>query len=372
MRVKLLLSALILIIVMLEGVSSRAQDEPVWKVQKSGVLSKLTSVFFVDEKQGWITGSNGTLMSTSDAGASWRRVPLPERESREALNDLWFFNATNGCVLGEYGVFSRQSSGKFRERVFLLASSDAGANWAANKLAERQAATSEKGGISGRKIDQPTDDQTTDGATGKPAAPIEGPRPLAGFVLTRLAFANRSVGWACGEAGMIQATDNGGATWRLQTSTTNRLLYDIAAIDEKTAVVVGAAGTILRTQDGGKTWSAQSSGQTGILRAVHFTDAKRGWIAGSKGLLLTTDNAGVDWKQQQSGVEQHLNDLYFLNQHEGWAAGDRGVLIHTTDGGATWVVQGLDTHANLSRLHFLSPESGWAVGSSGTILRYGK
>ncbi len=284
-------------------------------------------------------GSNGTLLATEDGGAKWRRQTLPESQSNEALNDVWFFNPDRGLLLGEYGLFNRKGDIDRSERVFLLMSKDRGANWEAGTLQ----------------------------------------RPPASILL-RMSFASDQAGWAVGESGAIQRTIDGGAAWTLQETPTRKLLYDVAAIDDSQAWAVGAGGTILRTVDGGRKWDEQSSGGAQTLRAVHFVDSKRGWAVGAKGTILSTVNGGARWERQTSGVELNLNDVVLLNAkevpgegpREGWIAGDRGLLLHTTDGGATWENVELSARANFSRLFFIAPDCGWVVGTSGAIFKYGR
>ncbi|HEX2489941.1 MAG TPA: YCF48-related protein [Blastocatellia bacterium] len=322
---------------------SAPAQQPEWAAQSSGALAKLSGVFFVDRDHGWVAGSNGTLLATEDGGAKWLRQTLPERQRNEALNDVWFFNSGRGLLLGEYGLFNRRGDIDWSEKVFLMMSKDRGANWEAGTL-----------------------------------------RPPPVSILLRMYFANDQIGWAVGEAGTIQRTIDGGATWDLQEGPTRKLLNDVAAIDESHAWAVGAGGTILRTVDGGRNWDEQSSGGAQALRAVHFVDSQRGWAVGAKGAIISTVNGGARWRRQTSGVELNLNDVVFLNAKEGlgkgpregpgegWIAGDRGVLLHTTDGGATWENVELNARGNLSRLFFIAPDCGWVVGTSGAIFKYGR
>ena len=313
-------------------------QRPEWSAQSSGALAKLSGVFFVDRDRGWVAGSNGTLLATEDGGAKWRRHALPERQSSEALNDIWFFNSDRGLLLGEYGLFNRKGDIDWSEKAFLLMSKDRGGNWEAGTLR------------------RPPDS-----------------------ILLRMSFANDQLGWAVGESGTIQRTIDGGATWALQEAPTRKLLYDVAAIDDSHAWAVGAGGTILRTVDGGRNWNEQSSGVAQALRAVHFVDLQRGWAVGAKGTIISTSNGGARWRRQTSGVELNLNDVVFLKvkegagegPREGWIAGDRGLLLHTTDGGETWENVELSARANLLRLFFIAPDCGWVVGTSGAIFKYG-
>ncbi|MDX2034372.1 MAG: YCF48-related protein [Blastocatellia bacterium] len=344
--------------------SGAREAEPVWQAQKSGVLARLSAVFFLDRNTGWAAGSNGTLLRTEDGGAQWKRAALSEQESKEPINDLWFFDAARGCVLGEYGRFNRRLGLDWTERIFVLNSRDGGANWALGELSQQPVIT--RAGLSGRSLSRQNEKQAEKTAekTGENARP---PDP----VLLRMAFVNDRVGWSCGEAGSIQHTRDGGATWQLQGAATKKLLYDLAAISERQVFIVGAGGTILVTMDGGRSWSERSSGVTKALRAVHFLDARIGWVAGSDGTILATNNGGAAWTPQETGVKQNFNDIFFVSPTEGWAAGDRGALVHTVDGGATWQLVELDTHANLSRLAFVAPDCGWVVGMSGAIFRFG-
>ncbi|MGH9849128.1 MAG: WD40/YVTN/BNR-like repeat-containing protein [Blastocatellia bacterium] len=336
--------------------SPKAEPELGWTSQSSGALAKLSGVFFVDRDHGWITGSNGVLLATENGGAKWSRQTLPERQKTEALNDIWFFNAERGLLLGEYGVFNRGGDVEWSERIFLLTSNDRGATWEASALARLPA----------KPVDIAAIKKTSEG----PEMIKPGQRP-PDPVLARMAFANERVGWACGEAGTIQYTKDGGATWQIQPTLVRKLLYDVAAIGDKQACVVGAGGSVLLTADGGQTWNEQSSGVTQTLRAVHFVDANRGWAVGSQGTIITTADGGARWQAQTSGATQNLNDVFFVSAKEGWVASDRGVLLRTIDGGATWETVEVGTRANLTRLFFIAPDCGWVVGASGAIFRYG-
>lgn len=340
---------------------SRANQQPDWSAQSSGVLAKLSGAFFVDRDRGWVVGSNGTLLVTEDGGAKWSRQTLPESQKNEALNDVWFFNADRGLLLGEYALFNRKPGVDWSERIFLLTSKDRGAKWEAGALARLpiKQPVGQTESVSNKKPNEGSD------------ALKPGQRP-SDPILLRMGFANDRIGWAVGEAGTIQCTTDGGATWKMQETPARKLLYDVSAIDDKQAWAVGASGTILQTVDGGQNWKEQSPGVAQTFRAVHFVDARRGWAAGAKGTIVTTANGGANWRRQMSNVELNLSDVFFVNANEGWIAGDRGLLLHTTDGGATWESAELSTHANLARLFFVAPDCGWVVGTSGAIFKYGQ
>lgn len=340
-----------------------ADQELSWVAQSSGVLARLSSVFFVDRERGWAVGSNGTLLATEDGGKQWRRAPVPERQRKEALRDVWLFKDERGCLLGEYGLVNRGGGVNWSERVFLLFSADRGANWSAGELARQP--------IKQPEVIQTTIDKSQGKDQTKDVVQVVVAKRPPDPVLVRLFFVDEKTGWACGEGGTIQATKDGGLTWALQNTLARKLLYDVTAVDEKQAWIVGASGVVLRTIDGGQQWSEQPSGVTVTLRAVQFIDAKRGWAAGAGGAIIATTDGGSRWQTQKSNTTSNLNDVFFVNAREGWAAGDNGTMLHTVDGGETWEESLLDTHGNLSRLFFVAPDCGWVVGTNGAIYKYG-
>jgi photosystem II stability/assembly factor-like uncharacterized protein len=73
---------------------------------------------------------------------------------------------------------------------------------------------------------------------------------------------NDRVAWASGSGSTVLRTEDGGASWKKLTVTSDRLDFrDIDAIDENTAYVLsignGNASRIYKTTDAGATWTLQ-------------------------------------------------------------------------------------------------------------------
>lgn len=327
-----------------------------WTQQSSGVLSKLNAIVFVDRQRGWMAGGNGMLLATENGGQQWQPVLLPPKMKKEPLLDLWAFDEKRLLALGEFGLFNRRPELQWHERVFLLRTENRGALWTEAQMAKPPL--------------QPNQTLTIKKTTSE-TIEIEEPKPPPDPVLLRMAFANDRHGWAVGELGTIQTTTDGGATWKLQTIQSRKILNSISVLTAQQAWIVGAGGLVLKTNDGGQTWNEQAPGVTSNLRAVHFIDANRGWTVGNGGVILSTSDGGMRWQQQPSGTQQNLNDVAFVSAKEGWACGDRGTLLHTTNSGTTWLDETPGTRSNLQRLFFIAPDCGWVVGSSGTVFSYG-
>ncbi len=311
---------------------------PGWSAQNSGVLARLTAVFFADRDHGWIVGSNSVVLSTDDGGVTWKKTQLA---NHELLRDVVFFDSQRGFLLGEYSLFNRTDNKTPADRSFLMSTSDAGSYWRLGSLT--------------RQATLKSDSLTRYG----------------GETLIRMQFVNDRTGWACGETGTILVTSDGGRNWKTQRAAqVRKILYGVSALDELRAWMVGAGGIALRTVDGGENWNEQTTGVTKTLTSVQFLDAKRGWAVGGDGTILASNNGGNRWRGQNSGTTEDLNDVFFVTAKEGWVAGNHGTLLHTRDGGNTWEDASLKTRANLARLFFISPDCGWVVGTNGTIYKY--
>ena len=299
-----------------------------WTRQTSGTMAWLRSVYFLDQNRGWVAGSNGTLLQTSDGGVNWKRLLSL---TKDTLHDVYFADEKHGWLLAERDVFKLKSDAE--PRSYLLRTDDGGQSW--------------------RRLFLTTETNAR---------------------LLRLSFADAQRGWVFGETGMIFVTRDGGEHWARQALPTKHLLLGSAFNDYARLLLVGAGATIMQTTDGGTTW------QRGLLRDAanpRFTAAScagpnLGWAVGFGGSIYTTADGGRTWYGQKSNVDADLFDVKFINAAEGWAAGSDGVLLHTTDGGARWTVVSSGTSHSLQRVFFTDGNHGWAVGFGGTILRYGQ
>ena len=164
-------------------------------------------------------------------------------------------------------------------------------------------------------------------------------------------------------------------------------LFDVD-IEGNTAHAVGYWGVVLRSVDGGKTWRIANTPTQRNLHAVDFHGEQHGWAVGAQGIILRTTDGGDTWTRQIAEVddefegritiEETLFGVVALAPDVAWAVGDLGVIIHTADGGATWKsVRVPEENFNdtelpdriFNAIEFSTPESGWITGEFGTLLR---
>lgn len=300
-----------------------------WTRQPSGTMAWLRSVYFLDQNRGWVAGSGGTLLQTTDGGATWKKLlPL----TKDTLHDVYFANDNVGWLIAERDMLKLKTNDE--PRSYLLKTEDGGFSW--------------------RRIFLNSKDTNAR--------------------LVRLVFADNQRGWVFGENGVVFATRDGGAHWMRQASPTKHLLLGGAFALDGRGLLVGAAATILQTNDGGANWQfgVVNDDNSARLSAVSFAGNGFGWAVGKSGQVFATRDAGRTWFRQKSNTEVDLTDVKFINASEGWAVGADGLVLHTVDAGNHWFADSSSTSHSLQRLFAVDRDHVWIVGFGGTILRYGQ
>ena len=315
------LSAVMLILWTLTGSASAQSGWRPTRINTGG--NDLNTVYFLDEKRGWVGGDEGFLSRTDDGGTSWTRQSVG---TNAAINDIYFRDKEIGFLLAGNTIFLTR---------------DNGASW----IKSRSFLPEEFEG-----------------------AEVE---------LYSVRFSSKNKGWVVGSVSkrervvdsILVYTDDAGQSWRRQRAPSRLELIHIDFVSDKRGWIVGADGTVLFTRDSGESWTKQNTGTTATLYHVDFRSDKRGWAVGERGTLLRTTDGGETWMPIALSVKATLLSIRFLNDDDGWAIGRGGTILRSSDEGLTWVQQESTTKQNLYSLSF-NKKVGWTVGGEGIALRY--
>jgi len=303
-----------------------------------GPDTSFLGVSFVDARTGFIVGGYGTILHTTDGGATWTS------QVSGTLHWLFGVSATDtstATAVGDSGTILRTTNG--------------GAIWT----------------------------QQTSGTV---------------HALEAACFTNATTGTAVGDSGTVLRTTDGGATWTSQVSGTFSNLNAVSFLDQATGTVVGNAGAILHTTDGGALWSSHSISPEYRLLGVALTSADTGVVVADKTCFLTPcsdngpnilriANGGILWQAVppdrlfgscKGCYPDYLGAVSFPNSTMGTVA-VRNCIFHTTNGGGvvftdsakagqgSWSVQVADSNV-YQALSFTDANNGTAVGERGVIL----
>jgi photosystem II stability/assembly factor-like uncharacterized protein len=176
-------------------------------------------------------------------------------------------------------------------------------------------------------------------------------------------FKSDTLGWICGDTGLILKTINEGTTWTTKSTPTSQRLYDVFFINDSTGWAVGRSGTIIFTNNYGETWTTQSTPTTNRLYGVHFIDENNGFAVGWGGVLRTT-NGGSNWTSLSVPSSSYLYDIDFIDQNTGMIVGWDGACLITTNGGSSWSAAANISQKDMYGFDLIDANEAWGAGSS--------
>jgi photosystem II stability/assembly factor-like uncharacterized protein len=295
-----------------------------WNPVDSGTTNNLNAAHLLDSGTGFAVGDAGTILKTTDAGATWS--PLTSGTA-STLHGVYFFDPDEGVGVGDGGL--------------ILRTTDGGAVWqsVASGVTDglRSVSFSGTNGICGG------DSQTILYSTDSGASWQIGQSGFFGPPFFGAQMLNSTTGFVAGQNAIFQPlvgnTTDGGASWDFHAfyfDNNEGGCTDVFFFDQSIGVVSGVVfdggGAIARTTDGGMNWST-SFYDLG-MQGVDFPATNSGFAVGWAGRILHTTDAGITWVDQASGTSADLNGVSFATDAlRGIAVGDGGIILQTTNGG---------------------------------------
>lgn len=200
--------------------------------------------------------------------------------------------------------------------------------------------------------------------------------------LLGISFLDSLNGYACGKAGTIIKTTDGGQSWTTLATNTTEDLSDIKvmpASQGQKVIAVGDNNTIIKSVDGGANWFAQTIPfQAGsFVFGVQCLDTLNYFACGGdystfSGSVLKTTDGGASWTKTAVAGSIFLDKIHMRSMTFGFTAGTNTTFsngsIHKTINGTSW--PGVKTSTDLltnvwcsSNTHIVS------VGLAGQIWR---
>lgn len=314
-----------------------------WEAEASGTTNELRGLSVVSPLVAWASGQRGTVIHTTDGGATWIRDTVPGATTL----DLRAIAGISGTVA--HAISIGDSSRIYR-------TTDGGKSWSLRFEATRKGTFFDAirfwDARHGIAVSDPVNGQfvlviTNDGGdTWKelpgdaipPALPGDGSFAASGSCLE---VNGKSDVWFVTGGGAIARVFHSadrGKTWTVSASpiragVASAGIFSIAFRDAMHGVIAGGDYTkptlggrnVALTSDGGKTWSLvdSTSAPNGFRSAVAFAPwgAGQNLVAvGLNGTDVSTDG-GVTWKSVDTTA---YNSVQFASPRGGFAVGPRG------------------------------------------------
>src|SRR5438132_12609712 len=93
-----------------------------WVKQNTNSFAWFRDVFFLNQNKGWISGTDGALLSTDDGGNTWT---TNRRFTTDAILEIRFSDEMTGWMLCERNIYSRGAN----PTSYLRKTTDGGKTW---------------------------------------------------------------------------------------------------------------------------------------------------------------------------------------------------------------------------------------------------
>ncbi|MBK9228648.1 MAG: T9SS type A sorting domain-containing protein [Ignavibacteria bacterium] len=336
------MKAIVVSILMLVLSRSIVFSQSGWMQINSGTSSSLSNEFFLNENTGWICGSYGTIIKTTNKGANWI---LQQSNMNFEISDIHFINDNTGWAAG--GVFV--SPGTTDNRMNLCKTTNGGMNWNVilnetdfdNRLSVIYFSDAANGIALGRggngSVTTGVIRRTSNGGTNW---------SYNGFRSTvRKQIDSHSNIWIISkyaddtghDTSYLQYSSDFGITWNTKLKTSQHAFLDFNLVDDSTIILLTRIDTnafangILLTTNAGTDWRLTAFFAGSAVFNLEFVDVNTGWSAGSR--IYRTTDGGSNWLEQLNVYPLDINGVLMRDYKSGIAYGDQGILYTTSTGG---------------------------------------
>ncbi len=294
-----------------------SQDDENWDSQVEKAY-RYVDIDFVGKDVGFLLGQSRpfvgdtVILSTDDGGNNWQETGAHV----EWLYCLDFIDGSSGWIGTTDGVYRTEDAGKTIQR-------HEGVTGGVYGILDMVFPTKKRGWLVGYNELW----RTSDGGETWQEAGID----LRGGYVMDVAALGKSM-WIAGTKefdGFVYMTQDDGEKFR--KASVEESLYGISFVTEDAGWAVGNFGAIFITDDGGRSWEIQESGTDRELNDVLFLSEEEGWAVGQDGIVLHTDNGGNTWTAQESRSRESLYKLVYTGRDYLLAVGEWSTILKYTD-----------------------------------------
>ncbi len=310
---------------------SKVYSQPFWSRIQSPVNNDLKDCYFVDANTGWISGSSGTIIKTTNGGVSWK---IQDPTVQSDIEDIFFVNENTGWALT--WLITPDSSQY--PGTYILKTTDGGNVWSKSMFTDTNIflntvffQDSQKGYMGGGPS---LIVYTNDGGINWTRADTD-TSLIFGLPVYKIKFFDNNTGYACGGfrdiAGIVWVTTNSGVNWK-GTMVAPEPFFDVDALSSTKAVVSGGdlefGSSTVWTTNAGANWHYDTLGVFGLATGISFRTKIEGWMTGSYSRkFLYSIDSGFTWESVYTVDSSSLFDVTFPDSSTGYACGAGGAIL---------------------------------------------
>lgn len=259
-------------------------------------------VLFADASTGYIMNDNGDLISTTNAGTTWKvKQNFPLCTAMHLLDSVFVIA---GADTTSY------------------ISTDRGETWSTSSIKQNK-------GINKVEV------------VSKDTIFMVGPTQLyqsvnrgktwdlvnSSFIIKSVDFINSKLGFATSFGGIFKTID-GGKTWQnVYTPTSGYSFITIEFRDQYNGFSYQESGPLMRTTDGGASWTVSKSDFASKIYSIAFANATTIFIGGEDGHIYRSNDNGSTWvykRPNNTGDRFGIYSVAFVNENLAFAVRYKG------------------------------------------------
>lgn len=285
-------------------------DGKTWRqANKVPVTITLTSVFFIDDKQGWAVGHDTTIIHTVDGGENWTKQYGGGEAQEQALLSVFFRDADHGLAVGAFNL--------------AVETSDGGKTWTERKtlMPPREAPKA--------KAEDLNADPTAPKAAGADEDPFATTGADENHLNSIFAGPDANTIFVAAEGGAVYRSGDAGATWKKIRTGYIGSFWGGLTTKDGTVYVTGMRGNIWRSTDGGNTFiKADTAGaDQSIANGIQLADGSLVFVGLGGQVLYSPD--GQKFTLTYRADRKALSDI-IQDGDKLYSFGEAGVLAQST------------------------------------------
>lgn len=332
-----------------------------------------TSVCFIDEYTGFVTGSHLTLLKTVDGGESWIQISGGENDHYLSYSKIHFVDDSTGFLSGYYWG------------VFLLKTFDGGTSWDTMLNPDQlyfngfQFVNQNTGFLISAGVDYYH--KSDDGGLSWDTTFVE--PAIENLEIKTINFVNEDIAClgACIHNGgdcnyIILKSNNGGNNWYEVFSDPSFILQTIYFMNDNIGLSLGAlpwyTNSLLRTDNGGESWQITDTLGNWFLEDISIDENGTGLMTGRYGQIYKTTDWGINWNKKSSNLIMNKNvldakiiaDSTIIAVTSGGTGGvPEGTVIRSGDAGTSWIIPEISGLFIPRSISFVNDTLGFLCGS---------
>ena len=306
----------ITLVLLLTAACAHAQ----WRMQDSGSTASFRGIHAVTPAIAWASGTEGTVLRTTDGGAHWQKCAVPDGAEKLDFRAIWAWSANDALIMSAgpgdqsrvYGTTDGCSHWTLMHRNV-----DKSGFWDGLVFNDRD------GILLGDPVSGKFFTETFARGSGwsrasRPCSARDGEAAFAASNSSAFVFGRYQYILGTGGKGgprallspeLAKQKECLGSPVPLASGNESSGVFSLFFRDRKHGVAVGgdyqkpnvSAGTAAFTNDGGLHWTAASQPPHGYRSAVTWDRSHKAWIAvGTNGTDISFDD-GKNWKQIADG-----------------------------------------------------------------------